>query len=40
MLLSWADSKIFEIIQGVEGRAEEFPDGLVVRIRHFAEGRV
>ena len=35
LLLSWADSKIFEIIQGVEGRAEEFPDGLVVRIRHF-----
>ena len=35
LLLSWADSKIFEIIQGVEGQAEEFPDGLVVRIRHF-----
>ena len=35
LLLSWADSKIFEIIQGVEGRAEEFPDSLVVRIRHF-----
>ena len=35
LLLSLADSKIIEIIQGVERQGEELPDGLVVRIRHF-----